>query len=77
MPPSAGRIFVRDQEIDASHFSVGAAHALSIETVYQDKSLGEKSSRCGAIFFVGRQITRSLGASSGCASRSASPGTSC
>lgn len=56
MPPSAGRIFVRDQEIDARHFSVGAAHALSIETVYQDKSLGEKQP-LWRNFFVGRQIT--------------------
>ena len=56
MPPSAGRIFVRDHEIDAQHFSVGAAHALSIETVYQDKSLGEKQP-LWRNFFVGRQIT--------------------
>ncbi len=56
IPPSAGRIFVRDVEIDARHFSVGAAHALSIETVYQDKSLGEKQP-LWRNFFVGRQIT--------------------
>ncbi len=60
MPPSAGRIFVRDLEIDAAHFSVGAAHALSIETVYQDKSLGEKQP-LWRNFFVGRQITDRFG----------------
>ena len=60
MPPSAGRIFVRDQEIDAGSWSVGAAHKLSIETVYQDKSLGEKQP-LWRNFFVGRQITDRLG----------------
>ena len=60
MPPSAGRIFVRDRQIDAGSFSVGAAHALSIETVYQDKSLGEKQP-LWRNFFVGRQITNRLG----------------
>ncbi len=59
-PPSAGRIFVRDQEIDAANFSVGAAHALSIETVYQDRSLGEKQP-LWRNFFVGRQITDRCG----------------
>src|SRR5579871_1664779 len=42
IPPTSGRIFVRDKQIDLAHHSVGQAHALSIETVYQDKSLGEK-----------------------------------
>ncbi len=60
MAPSAGRIFVRDQQIDAGRFSVGAAHALSIETVYQDKSLGEKQP-LWRNFFVGRQITDRFG----------------
>ncbi len=58
--PSAGRIFVRDREIDATSFSVGAAHAMSIETVYQDKSLGEKQP-LWRNFFVGRQITNRFG----------------
>ena len=60
MPPSAGRIFVRDKEIDAASWSVSAAHSLSIETVYQDKSLGEKQP-LWRNFFVGRQITDRLG----------------
>src|SRR5271168_3671742 len=37
IPPTSGRIFVRDAEIDLSRHSVGHAHELSIETVYQDK----------------------------------------
>jgi len=58
--PSSGRIFVRDQEIDLAHHSVGHAHELSIETVYQDKSLGEKQP-LWRNFFVGRQITNRFG----------------
>jgi len=60
IPPSAGRIYVRDREIDLSHHSVGMAHAMSIETVYQDKSLGEKQP-LWRNFFVGRQITDRFG----------------
>ena len=60
MRPTAGRIFVRDQEVDTSNYSVGAAHAMSIETVYQDKSLGEKQP-LWRNFFVGRQITNRFG----------------
>ncbi len=56
LKPSAGRIFVRDREIDTSDFSVGQAHEMSIETVYQDKSLGERQP-LWRNFFVGRQIT--------------------
>jgi simple sugar transport system ATP-binding protein len=58
--PSSGRILVRDKEIDLAHHSVGHAHALSIETVYQDKSLGEKQP-LWRNFFVGRQITNRFG----------------
>ncbi len=58
--PSSGRIYVRDQEINLASHSVGHAHALSIETVYQDKSLGEKQP-LWRNFFVGRQITNRFG----------------
>ena len=58
--PSAGRVFVRDKEIDLSAYSVGKAHDLSIETVYQDKSLGEKQP-LWRNFFVGRQIVNRFG----------------
>ncbi|MFO1039518.1 MAG: ATP-binding cassette domain-containing protein [Geminicoccaceae bacterium] len=60
LKPSAGRIFVRDREIDLDDYSVRMAHELSIETVYQDKSLGEKQP-LWRNFFVGRQITNRFG----------------
>jgi simple sugar transport system ATP-binding protein len=60
LKPSAGRIFIRDREIDLDNYSVSMAHDLSIETVYQDKSLGEKQP-LWRNFFVGRQITNRFG----------------
>jgi simple sugar transport system ATP-binding protein len=60
LKPTSGRIFVRDREIDLSDYSVSMAHDLSIETVYQDKSLGEKQP-LWRNFFVGRQITNRFG----------------
>ncbi len=60
MPPSSGRIFVRDREIDLRDYSVRMAHDLAIETVYQDKSLAEKQP-LWRNFFVGRQITNRFG----------------
>jgi simple sugar transport system ATP-binding protein len=56
LKPTSGRIFIRDREIDLANYSVGKAHDLAIETVYQDKSLGEKQP-LWRNFFVGRQIT--------------------
>ncbi len=60
LAPSAGRIFVRDREIDLADYSVRMAHDLAIETVYQDKSLAEKQP-LWRNFFVGRQITNRFG----------------
>lgn len=60
MPPSAGRIFVRDRELDPTNYSVRMAHDLSIETVYQDRSLADKQP-LWRNFFVGRQITNRFG----------------
>ena len=60
MPPSSGRIFVRDREIELRDYSVRMAHDLAIETVYQDKSLAEKQP-LWRNFFVGRQITDRFG----------------
>ena len=60
MPPTSGRIFVRDREIDPRRYSVRKAHDLAIETVYQDKSLAEKQP-LWRNFFVGRQITNRFG----------------
>ncbi|MBV9756258.1 MAG: sugar ABC transporter ATP-binding protein [Alphaproteobacteria bacterium] len=60
LSPSAGRIFVRDQEIDLAEYSVRMAHELAIETVYQDKSLAEQQP-LWRNFFAGRQITNRFG----------------
>jgi simple sugar transport system ATP-binding protein len=58
--PTAGRIFIRDREIDWRAYSVRQAHDFSIETVYQDKSLAEKQP-LWRNFFAGRQITNRFG----------------
>jgi simple sugar transport system ATP-binding protein len=58
--PTSGRVFVRDQELNLAEYSVRMAHDLSIETVYQDKSLAEKQP-LWRNFFVGRQITNRFG----------------
>lgn len=60
LKPSAGHIFIRDQRIDLSDYSVRMAHDLSIETVYQDKSLAE-TQPLWRNFFAGRQITNRFG----------------
>lgn len=60
LKPTAGRIFIRDREIDWRAYSVRQAHDLSIETVYQDKSLAEKQP-LWRNFFAGRQITNRFG----------------
>src|SRR5262245_53688275 len=60
LQPTSGRIFVRDQELNLSDYSVRMAHDLAIETVYQDRSLAEKQP-LWRNFFVGRQITNRLG----------------
>ena len=58
--PTAGTIWVRDRQLDLTDYSVRMAHELSIETVYQDKSLGEQQP-LWRNFFVGRQITNRWG----------------
>jgi simple sugar transport system ATP-binding protein len=60
MPPTSGRMYIRDRELNLSDYSVRMAHDLSIETVYQDKSLAEKQP-LWRNFFVGRQITNRFG----------------
>jgi simple sugar transport system ATP-binding protein len=60
LAPTAGRIYVRDREINLADYSVRMAHDLSIETVYQDRSLAEKQP-LWRNFFVGRQITNRFG----------------
>jgi simple sugar transport system ATP-binding protein len=58
--PTAGELYIRDERIDLSHYSVRRAHDWRIETVYQEKSLGEKQP-LWRNFFVGRQITTRFG----------------
>jgi simple sugar transport system ATP-binding protein len=58
--PTAGTIWVRDKQLDLADYSVRMAHELAIETVYQDKSLGEQQP-LWRNFFVGRQITNRWG----------------
>ena len=60
LQPSAGRIFIRDREVNLSEYSVRMAHELSIETVYQDRSLADNQP-LWRNFFVGRQITNRFG----------------
>ena len=60
LAPSAGKIYIRDREIPQSEYSVRMAHDLSIETVYQDKSLADKQP-LWRNFFVGRQIANRFG----------------
>jgi simple sugar transport system ATP-binding protein len=51
---------VRDEEVSFDRWSVRRAHELGIETVYQERSLGEKQP-LWRNFFVGRQITNRFG----------------
>jgi simple sugar transport system ATP-binding protein len=60
LAPTSGKIFVRDREVRPHEYSVRMAHDLSIETVYQDKSLAEKQP-LWRNFFVGRQIANRFG----------------
>jgi simple sugar transport system ATP-binding protein len=60
LEPTSGRIFIRDEEVDPADYSVRMAHDLSIETVYQDRSLADKQP-LWRNFFVGRQITNRFG----------------
>jgi simple sugar transport system ATP-binding protein len=58
--PTSGRLYIRDQLVDWASYSVREAHRLRFETVYQEKSLGEKQPLWRNIF-VGRQITNRFG----------------
>jgi simple sugar transport system ATP-binding protein len=59
-PPTRGELYVAGRKVDFGAHSVKAAHALGIETVYQDKSLGEKQA-LWRNFFIGRELTYPLG----------------
>jgi simple sugar transport system ATP-binding protein len=42
LKPTSGRLYIRDELIPWSDYSVRRSHEMRIETVYQEKSLGEK-----------------------------------
>src|SRR5215213_7965690 len=50
--PTSGDLYIRDRRVDWSTWSVRKAHDLKFETVYQEKSLGEKQP-LWRNFFVG------------------------
>jgi simple sugar transport system ATP-binding protein len=58
--PTSGRLYIRDEFVPWSDYSVRRAHEMRIETVYQEKSLGEKQP-LWRNFFVGRNITNRFG----------------
>jgi simple sugar transport system ATP-binding protein len=59
-PPTSGDLYIADHRVDTSSYTVKKAHALGIETVYQDKSLGEKQAMWRN-FFIGRELTYPFG----------------
>jgi simple sugar transport system ATP-binding protein len=59
-PPSRGELKIAGRKVNFSEYNVKRAHAFGIETVYQDRSLGEKQP-LWRNFFIGREITYPLG----------------
>jgi simple sugar transport system ATP-binding protein len=58
--PTRGELYVAGRKVNLSSYNVKRAHDYGIETVYQDKSLGEKQA-LWRNFFIGRQVTRRFG----------------
>ncbi len=58
--PSSGELYVAGRRVDLGKYNVKTAHSYGIETVYQDKSLGEKQALWRNVF-IGRQINRRFG----------------
>ncbi len=58
--PTSGELYVAGRKVDLGSYNVKTAHSYGIETVYQDKSLGEKQT-LWRNFFVGRQVTNRFG----------------
>ncbi|WP_035243804.1 ATP-binding cassette domain-containing protein [Desulfonatronovibrio hydrogenovorans] len=58
--PDSGRLSINGRDINFKGYSVSAARRLGIETVYQEKSLGEKQPLWRNIF-IGRHITDKFG----------------
>jgi simple sugar transport system ATP-binding protein len=59
-PPTSGELYIAGRQVDLRTYNVKRAHAHGIETVYQDKSLGEKQV-LWRNFFIGREITLPFG----------------
>ena len=59
-PPTIGDMYIRDEKISFRNYDVKTAHKMGIETVYQERSLGEKQPLWRNIF-IGRQITNKFG----------------
>jgi simple sugar transport system ATP-binding protein len=59
-PPTSGELYVAGRKVNLKTYNVKQAHAHGIETVYQDKSLGEKQV-LWRNFFIGREITLPFG----------------
>jgi simple sugar transport system ATP-binding protein len=59
-PPTSGELYVAGRRVNFKRYNVKRAHAHGIETVYQDRSLGEKQV-LWRNFFIGRQITLPFG----------------
>ncbi len=58
--PTRGEFYIAGRKVDSRTYNVKRAREYGIETVYQDKSLGEKQA-LWRNFFIGRQITLPLG----------------
>lgn len=58
--PTRGELYVAGRKVNLDKYTVKTAHKYGIETVYQDKSLGEKQV-LWRNFFIGRQITGRFG----------------
>ena len=59
-PPTSGEIYIAGNKVDLRTYNVKRAHEHGVETVYQDKSLGEKQV-LWRNFFIGREITLPFG----------------
>jgi simple sugar transport system ATP-binding protein len=59
-PPTSGELYIAGRKVDLRSYNVKQAHAHGIETVYQDKSLGEKQV-LWRNFFIGREMTLPFG----------------
>ena len=60
LSPTAGRVYIRDEQVFPGDFSVRKAHDLRVEAVHQETSLADKQP-LWRNFFVGRQITKRFG----------------